>query len=178
MELEFLVQVAGGISTEPEVRWWYVCTGEEVERKGSTTVRYLMQWRLSRPYTLECTQQALVSGTCAPVLIIPNGTKIFVKIISACKHALTTNTIIAKNVSFECFRSVETLVLINQWATANYLATHKCHRFLISLFYFDNYFFIHSHPIKHITFRHCIYTKKVAVWQMESHGQTLCMVKW
>ena len=68
MELEFPVgllmlhQVKGGISTETEVRWWYVCTAEEVERRGSTAVRYLMQYMLSRPYTLECTQQALVSA--------------------------------------------------------------------------------------------------------------------
>ena len=59
MELKFLVQMWGGISTEPEVRWWYVCTAEEVEWKESTAVRYLT---LTRPYTLECTQQALVSG--------------------------------------------------------------------------------------------------------------------
>ena len=62
MELEFPVQVNSGISTEPEVIWWYVCTAEEVERKGSTAVRYLILLVLSRPYTLECTQQALVSG--------------------------------------------------------------------------------------------------------------------
>ena len=29
--------------TEQEVRWWYVCTVEEVERMGSTAVRYLIQ---------------------------------------------------------------------------------------------------------------------------------------
>ena len=62
MELEFPVQVTTGISTEPEVRWWYVCTAEEVEWKESTAVRYLILLALSRPYTLECTQQALVSG--------------------------------------------------------------------------------------------------------------------
>ena len=43
MELEFLVQVTTWISTEPEVRWWYFCTAEEVEWKGSTAVRYLIQ---------------------------------------------------------------------------------------------------------------------------------------
>ena len=62
MELEYPVQVASGISTEPEARWWYVCTAEEVEWKGSTAVRYLILWVLPRPYTLECTQKALVSG--------------------------------------------------------------------------------------------------------------------
>ena len=62
MELEFPVQVSGGISTEPEVRWWYVCNAEEVEQKGSTVVWYLILLVFSRPYTLECTQQALVSG--------------------------------------------------------------------------------------------------------------------
>ena len=52
--------------TEQEVRWWYVWITEEVERKGSTAVRYLIQWMLHRPYTLVCTQQTLVlvSNTC------------------------------------------------------------------------------------------------------------------
>ena len=59
----FPAVVANGISTEPGVRWWYVCTVEEVERVGSTAVRYLIQQVLIRPYILECTQcttQALV----------------------------------------------------------------------------------------------------------------------
>ena len=43
MELEFPVQVATGIFTETEVRWWYICTAEEVEWKGCTAVRYLIQ---------------------------------------------------------------------------------------------------------------------------------------
>ena len=43
MELEFLVQLTSGTSSEPEVRWWYICTAEEVEWKGSIAVRYLMQ---------------------------------------------------------------------------------------------------------------------------------------
>ena len=43
MELELPALVPGGISTEPEVRWWYVCTVQEVERMGSTAVRYLIQ---------------------------------------------------------------------------------------------------------------------------------------
>ena len=64
MELEFPVWVITRISTGTEDRWWYVCTAEEVERKGSTAVRYLIQWMLTRSYTLECTQQVLVSGTC------------------------------------------------------------------------------------------------------------------
>ena len=64
MELEFPVQVSSGISTEPEVRWWYFCNAEEVEQKGSTVVWYLILLVFSRPYTLECTQQALVSGPC------------------------------------------------------------------------------------------------------------------
>ena len=33
-----------------------------MEWKGFTAVRYLMQQMLPRPYILECTQQALVSG--------------------------------------------------------------------------------------------------------------------
>ena len=57
MELEFPVMV---ISTEPEVRVWYFWTVEEVEWLGSTAVRYLIQWMLSRPHTLEFTQQAMV----------------------------------------------------------------------------------------------------------------------
>ena len=61
MDLEFPALVTSGISTEPEVIWWYFCTAEEVERKGSTAVRYLILLVLPRPYTLECT---LVSGTC------------------------------------------------------------------------------------------------------------------
>ena len=66
MELEFPVQVTSWVSTEPEVRWWYIWTAEVVvERKGSTAVRYLIQWMLPSPYTLECTQQAEVSySTC------------------------------------------------------------------------------------------------------------------
>ena len=48
------------ISTWMHIIWWYVWTTEEVEWKGSTCVRYLIQWTLPRPYTLECTQQALV----------------------------------------------------------------------------------------------------------------------
>ena len=61
MELKFTMQGVTGICTEPEVRWWYVCIAEEVEWMGSTAVRYLIQRMLPRPYTLECTQQALVS---------------------------------------------------------------------------------------------------------------------
>ena len=61
MELEFPAVVAHGISTEPEVRWWYVCIVEQVEWRGSTTVRYLIQQILIRPYSLDCTQQTLVS---------------------------------------------------------------------------------------------------------------------
>ena len=61
MELEFPAVVSNGISTEPESRWWYVCTVEEMERRGSTTVRYLFQQILIRPYSLDCTQQTLVS---------------------------------------------------------------------------------------------------------------------
>ena len=60
MQVEFSVKHQR-ISTEPEVRWWYTWTAEEMEWRGSTAVRYLIQWMLSRPYTLECTQQALVS---------------------------------------------------------------------------------------------------------------------
>ena len=61
MELDFLVRGTSGTSTEPEVRWWYSCIVEEVEWRGSTTVRYLIQCMSPRTYTLECTQQTLVS---------------------------------------------------------------------------------------------------------------------
>ena len=60
IKLEFLVVAVTGTFIEPEVRWWYVWTVEEVERMGSTTVRYLPQWMLTRPSTLECTIQGLV----------------------------------------------------------------------------------------------------------------------
>ena len=43
MELNFPVRLYGGIFTKQEVRVWYFCSGEEVERMESTTVRYLMQ---------------------------------------------------------------------------------------------------------------------------------------
>ena len=64
MEVGFLVREISGTSSEPEVRWWYFCIVEEVERKGSTAVRYLMQRLLPKLSTLECTQQALV-GVCS-----------------------------------------------------------------------------------------------------------------
>ena len=59
MEVEFPVKVS--IGTSSGSIWWYVWTTEEVERKGSTAVIYLMQWVLLRPCTLECTQQAAVN---------------------------------------------------------------------------------------------------------------------
>ena len=43
MELEFLALVSSGTFREQEVRVWYFCTGEEVERKESTVVWYLIQ---------------------------------------------------------------------------------------------------------------------------------------
>ena len=43
MELELGVTNTSRTSTKPEVRWWYVCTAEKVEWKGSSAVRYLMQ---------------------------------------------------------------------------------------------------------------------------------------
>ena len=70
MELEFLVQITSGISTETEVRWRCVLTAEEVEWKGSTVVRYLIFLVLSRPYTLECTLQTLVSGRCTLGVVV------------------------------------------------------------------------------------------------------------
>ena len=57
MELEYPALISGGISTEPEVRWQYSYIVEELEWRGSTTVRYLIHWMFSRPSTLECTQQ-------------------------------------------------------------------------------------------------------------------------
>ena len=59
MEVEFPVKVS--IGTSSGSIWWYIWTTEEVERKGSTAVIYLMQWVLLRPCTLECTQQAAVN---------------------------------------------------------------------------------------------------------------------
>ena len=61
MELEFRVRGTSGTSTEAEVRWWCSCIVEEVEWRGSTTVRYLIQCMSLRTYTLECTQQTVVS---------------------------------------------------------------------------------------------------------------------
>ena len=58
MELKLPAVVSRRISTEPEVRWWYVWITDEVERMGSTAVRYLI---LTRKYPLECTQHTGVS---------------------------------------------------------------------------------------------------------------------
>ena len=61
MELKSPVRVASGVSTETEGRCkWYVSIAEEVERMGSTAVRYLIHSMLPIPYTLDCTQQTLV----------------------------------------------------------------------------------------------------------------------
>ena len=79
MELKFLVLLTSTISTEPEVRWWYSCIVEEVERMGYTTVRYLIQWMSPRAYTLVCTIHVLVSDNvlvlfnCTAVLMSPQG---------------------------------------------------------------------------------------------------------
>ena len=64
MELGFPAVMCIGTCTEQEVTWCYLSRGGEVERRESTTVWYLMQWMLIRQYTLECTQQRLVSGKC------------------------------------------------------------------------------------------------------------------
>ena len=69
MELEFKAVVANGTSTEPEVIWWYFCTGGEVERMEFTAVLYLIKMVMIRAHTLECTQKVQVSGTCIQVLI-------------------------------------------------------------------------------------------------------------
>ena len=61
MELEFLAVVTIGTSTEQEVRVWYVCKGGEVECMEFTVVWYLMQQMSPKPYTLEYTQQVMVS---------------------------------------------------------------------------------------------------------------------
>ena len=55
MELELLVVVNSGTSTEPDVRWWYFCSAGEEEQLESTTVMYM------KTYMLECTQPILVS---------------------------------------------------------------------------------------------------------------------
>ena len=80
MELEFPAVVNSGISTEPEVRWWYVWTADKVERMGSTAVRYLIQWMSTRTYTLECTQQAGVSDIVCTLL--------FFSTLLQCLHVL------------------------------------------------------------------------------------------
>ena len=72
MNLEFPVMVCR-ISPEAEVGWWLICTAEEVEWKESTAVRYLILLALLRPFTLEFTQQALVSGMCIEYTIKPRG---------------------------------------------------------------------------------------------------------
>ena len=41
-----------------------------MERRESTAVRYLIQQMLSRPYTLECTQHAVVSDICCTLLFV------------------------------------------------------------------------------------------------------------
>ena len=43
MEVEFLAVLSSGTSTEPEIIWWYFCTGGEVEWMEFTAVRYLIQ---------------------------------------------------------------------------------------------------------------------------------------
>ena len=70
MELEFPAMVKSGISTDPEIRWWYVWTANKVERMGSIAVRSLIQWMLTRKYTLECTQQAGVSDIVCTLLFV------------------------------------------------------------------------------------------------------------
>ena len=69
MEQELLQILSGGISIEIEMRWWYLCIAEKVERMGSIVVRYLIQGMCYRPYTLECTTPVLVSDIvhCAAV---------------------------------------------------------------------------------------------------------------
>ena len=61
MELEFPVVILTGISAGLEVTWSYHCIAKEVEKKGSTAVRYQIQQLWNRPYTLECIHQNLVS---------------------------------------------------------------------------------------------------------------------
>ena len=55
MELEFLVVVDSGTSTEPEVGWQYFCTAGEEELLESIAVIYV------QTYMLECTQPILVN---------------------------------------------------------------------------------------------------------------------
>ena len=88
MELEFPAVVSCGISTEPEVTWWCSCIAEEVEWMGFTVVRYLIQWMLPRPYTLECTQQTLVSDIVCTLLLNLTTVSLYVadKILLTPKH--------------------------------------------------------------------------------------------
>ena len=69
-KLKFLALVMSGTSTEQEIIWRYFCTGGEVERMEFTAVWYLIERVMSRPHILECTQQALVSGTYILVLML------------------------------------------------------------------------------------------------------------
>ena len=79
MELVFPTLMTSGIFTEPEVRWKYVCIAQEVELMGPTVVRYLIQQMFSRPYTLECTQQTVVSdNNCLYTVVLFNYSRIAV----------------------------------------------------------------------------------------------------
>ena len=60
MVLELPTMVRCGSSTEAEVLVWYAWTAGGVEWLESTVVWYLIQQVLTRPYTLECTQQTWV----------------------------------------------------------------------------------------------------------------------
>ena len=62
MELELLVVVNSGTSTEPDVRWWYFCSAGEEEQLESIAVMYM------KTYMLECTQPVLVSEFSLTVL--------------------------------------------------------------------------------------------------------------
>ena len=89
MEQELLQILSGGISIEIEMRWWYLCIAEEVERMGSIVVRYLIQGMCYRPYTLECTTPVLVSDIvhCAAVRARARGWDYF--FFSLCKVTKT-----------------------------------------------------------------------------------------
>ena len=75
MELEFPHQAYSGNSivyhtVTTYFGMWFICTAEEVVWLESSAVKFLVQQILSKPYTLEYTQQTLVSGICNKIEVV------------------------------------------------------------------------------------------------------------
>ena len=131
MELEFPAVVNSGISTEPEMRWWYVWTADEVERMGSTAVRYLIQWMSTRTYTLECTQQAGVSDIVHFCLFTAMLTCVAAEWESHCQQAwlLLSSVLYRVNVSsIVCLKKVlrDQTVIMKLCALKHWLDYNQC----------------------------------------------------